>query len=263
MKKNKIAIILVLSFVILILLVVIIYLTFNKREKSAEDEKSSFEASIESKSDNTDEEIFILEIPANKSKPDFTDVKILSKADLNAMNPDEPVDYGYNHLNKIRSVQGVCAEFKINNSDDALKAIYALQNIITVCDINNLRLEDEFHDKYTDRYEFKQYVYGIESLDGGVAVRVDTDTKEAFSVASNIHYNADIEPTYKISNNEVKEIVKNNEKFTTNKITHMELVIYQYTLAWYVETDNFEHPGLFIDANTGEILYIDQIEEIS
>lgn len=240
MKKNKKVFIFVLSLVIIILLITIIYLAYGK------------------------DKTYTLKIPSDESQPDFTDVKILTKADLEAMNPDEPVNYSYNHLNKVRSVQGVCAEFRINNCDDALKAIYALQDIITLCDIDNLRLEEEFHDKYTDRYEFVQYVYGIEVVDGGVSVRVHTDTKEAFSVASTIHYNANIEPTYRISKDKAKEIVKNNDKFTSNKITNMELVVYQYgTLAWYIEIDNFEYPGLYINANTGDIIYIVQVEAIA
>lgn len=237
MKRNKKVFFLVLSLVIIILLITIIYLAFAK------------------------DKIYTLKTPSNESQPDFTDVKILSYTDLNAMNSEDPVQHGYNHS---ISVKGVCSEFKICNSDDALKALYALQDIITSFDINNLRLTHEYHDEYKDLYEFSQYVYGIKVGGGSISVHVHADTKEAFSVHSTIHYNKDIEPTYKISQNKAKEIVKNNEKFTSNNITHMELIVYQYdTLAWYIETNNSEYTCLYIDANTGEILYIAQVEDIA
>ena len=130
MKRNKKVFFLVLSLVIIILLITIIYLAFAK------------------------DKIYTLKTPSNESQPDFTDVKILSYTDLNAMNSEDPVQHGYNHS---ISVKGVCSEFKICNSDDALKALYALQDIITSFDILRTYATDKKMDEYQKELEFLLY----------------------------------------------------------------------------------------------------------
>lgn len=249
----------ILSFVILILLIVITYLTFNKREKSAQDEKSSFEASIESKSDNTDDELFTLEIPSNESQPDFTDVKILSYTDLSAMNADEPIEFEFDDSGYIKEIVGNCAKFKVQNHNDALKVVYSLQEILSICDINDLRFFEEDHNSYNDIYRFRQYFNGISVNSGVVTVMVDANTKDAYIVHSN--YDPDLrdsEFSSNISKSKAKEIIK--EKFDIKTITNIELMIYDddkkgNVPAWYIEVNSSDASYVFLDANTGEILY--------
>ena len=197
----------------------------------------------------------------NTEALDFTNVDILTRSNLDAMNPDRPVKYINNR--KVNSINGKCSKFKIYNSVDALKAIYALQNIISVCDINDLKFYKEHHDVFTDTYTFKQYFNGIEVVDGSIDVLVDSDTKEAYIVNSSIYYTTDFETTYEISKRKAKAIIKNNKKYKNNKITNIELVIYHNTLSWYIETNNFDNPYLYLDANTGDIFYIAQVEAVS
>lgn len=200
---------------------------------------------------------------ANKSMVDFSDVRLLTIDDLESMNPDEPVEYRLNENKKIMSITGTCAEFKIYNSEDALKAIFALQNILTVCDIDNLRLYEEHHDKYTDVYEFEQYVNGVRVYDGVVTVRVYTDTMEAFVVSSTIDSTITIDTQNKISKEKAVRILKDQDKFKDIEIVSAELVIYGNRLSWNFEITHSDISFIIMDANTGDILNVAYIEAIA
>ncbi len=63
-----------------------------------------------------------------------------------------------------------------------------------------------------------------------------------------------------IDEEDAMEIIK--KEYEVNNIQKSELVIYNdflkgNVLAWYIETDSFDAPSLFMDANTGDILYVD------
>lgn len=123
---------------------------------------------------------------------------------------------------------------KISNAEtsNTLKAVYALQNILAVCDISVLRV---------------------------VTVIVDADTKDAYIVNS-YFVTLDIETINKIDKKEAIEITK--KEYKVNNIQKADFVIYNDSfkgnvLVWYIETDSFEAPSLYMDANTGNILYVD------
>lgn len=193
---------------------------------------------------------------------DFSTVDILTIEELRALNPDNSTEFEYNSAGHLSRIKGPCANFKVNNSDDALKVIYGLQEILAVCDIADLRVLDEYHDKYDDIYTFRQYINGIAVHSGNVTVIVDANTKDVYIVNSYCIFDFDADTSYIIAQNEAIEIVKNKKDFNINKITEIELIIYNdfwkgNVLTWYIETDSYDAPTIYLDANTGEILYYD------
>lgn len=189
----------------------------------------------------------------------FAKVDILTLADLCEMNSDEPIEFEYDNSGYIEEIWGNCAKFKVKNRTDALKAVYGLQDILSICDINDLRFFKEDHNSYNDIYRFKQYHNGISVNSGVVTVMVDAKTKDAYRVHSNC--DPDLRGSRlssNISKSKAKKIVK--EKFDVKTITNIELMIYDddkkgNVPAWYIEVNSNDASYVFLDANTGEILY--------
>ncbi len=202
---------------------------------------------------------------------DFSTVDILTIEELRALNPDNSTEFEYNSAGHLSRIKGPCANFKVNNSDDALKVLYGLQEILAVCDIADLRVLNEYHDKYDDIYTFRQningievnsFIYDIPVHSGNVSVIVDANTKDVYYVNSYCIFDFDADASNIISQNEAIEIVINKKDFNVNEITNIELIIYNdiyegNVLTWYIETDSYDAPTIYLDANTGEILYYD------
>lgn len=216
--------------------------------------------------------IFILSLAiidkrVNKSI-DFSNVNLLTLEKLYEMNSDIPVEFEYNNSGNISRIEGTLANFKIYDHNDALRAIYSLKDILYLCDIKDLKYKDEVHNQYNDIYYFQQYINDIKVKRGVVTLLVDADKKDAYIVNSYCISASGINTTYKIDKNEAIRIVKSIKEYDVNKITKTELVIYNDSvvgnvLAWYIETNSYRVPYLYINAYTGEILYVDSPRDYS
>lgn len=254
MKKEKKLIVFLGALLIVIVTVLLTILLYTKKNIDISNDDPVISDASDSKYD--------ISLDNPHANIDFSEVDILSLEELYAMNPDNSVEFEYNNYGKISRIKGLSADFKVNNSDDALKVLYGLQEILALCDINDLRFLDEYHDAYDDIYSFEQYINGIAVNSGIVTVIAYADTKYVYIVNSYCIPDFNTEATYGIDQNEAIQIVKNKEEFNVNDITKIELIIYNdffkgNVLTWYIETDSFDAPTIYLDANTGEILYYD------
>lgn len=170
------------------------------------------------------------------------------------------VVYNYDEYGNIKFIDGPISEDEINSSEDVLKVLEENKDLINYTNIEEFSLESINESEGITYYRYNQIYEGIPVLNQNIIISVNSEKK--FSSFSGYYIpNLNISTTPLLSEEEASNIAKNylGENST---ITSSELVIWAehddadlvYQISGYSNTMLAE---LLIDANTGEIINVD------
>lgn len=153
---------------------------------------------------------------------------------------------------------GDFADFEIRDADDAFRAVASVADILG---IQNFKEEIRFYGSSESPslvvYYFSQYYQDVPLVGRRTVLHVDPETRRAEALMSGYIPDIVLNTEPKISAEEA--IAVTQEAYQVNVPCDPELIIRsessQLRLAWYLETDSDAPYEVWVDAQSGQIIY--------